>query len=90
MGVDNILCGHYLVYSCKILSRGCRGGMGMVVVTTMGSDNGIKDKILGMRLNRKQTFVVRRYSSGQGTEVGCFNLIYDNPIVGMMHQKLTY
>ena len=51
MGVDNILCDHYLVYSCKILSRGCRGGMGMVVVTTMGSDNGIKDKILGMRLN---------------------------------------
>ena len=34
--------------------------MGMVVVTTMGSDNGIKDKILGMRLNRKQPFVERR------------------------------
>ena len=53
MGVDNILCDHYLVYSCKILSRGCRGGMGMVVVTTMGNDKGIKDEILGMKLNKK-------------------------------------
>ena len=64
--------------------------MGMVVVTAMGSDNGIKDKILGMRLNRKQTFVVRRYSSGQGTEAGGFNLIYDNPTVGIVYQTLTY